>query len=52
MFMVDGDECVWHVLSECFEGEGYTVIAVGNDDEGGPQEHVRLILALPPQETL
>jgi hypothetical protein len=47
----DGDECLWNVLQDILKGEGYTVIEVCNDYEGLAQDHARLVMALPPQDT-
>ena len=51
ILVFEGDECLWNVLRECLESEGYTVIEACNDYEGFPQEHARLVTALPPQDT-
>ncbi len=51
ILVLEGDECLWNVLHECLEGEGYTVVEACNDYEGLPQDHTRLVVALPPQDT-
>jgi hypothetical protein len=51
MLIFDGDECLWNVLQDILKGEGYTVIEACNDYEGLAQDHARLVLALPPQDT-
>ena len=51
ILVLEGDECLWNVLRECLEGEGYTVIEACNDYEELLQEHTRLVVALPPQDT-
>ena len=51
MLVLEGDECLWNVVREFFESEGYTVIEACNDYEGLPQDHARLVTALPPQHT-
>ncbi len=51
ILVLEGDECLWNVLHECLEDEGYTVVEACNDYEGLPQDHARLVVALPPQDT-
>ena len=51
ILVLEGDECLWNVLHECLEGEGYTVVEACNDYEGFAQDHARLVVALPPQDT-
>jgi hypothetical protein len=51
MLIFDGDECLWNVLQDILKGEGYTVFEVCNDYEGLAQDHARLVMALPPQDT-
>ena len=50
ILVLEGDECFWNVLRECLEGEGYTIIEACNDYEGLPQDHARLVVALPPED--
>ena len=51
ILVLEGDECLWNVLHEFLESAGYTVVEACNDYEGLPQDHTRLVMALPPQET-
>ena len=51
ILVLEGDECLWNVLREFLESEGYTVVDACNDYEGLPQDHARLVMALPPQGT-
>jgi hypothetical protein len=51
ILVLEGDECLWNVLREFLESEGYIVIAACNDYEGLPQDHARLVMALAPQST-
>ena len=34
ILIFNGDECLWNVLRECLEGEGYTLIEACNDYNG------------------
>jgi len=34
ILLLDGDACLWHVLCEVLESEGYTVYRACNDYEG------------------
>ena len=36
MLILDGDACLWNVLEEVLEREGYTVFKADNDYEGLP----------------
>jgi hypothetical protein len=49
--MLDGDECLWNVVQDILEGEGYTVIAACNDYEGVSPDEARLMMALQTQDT-
>jgi len=49
--VLDGDECLWNVVQDILQGEGYTVIDACNDYEGCSPEYARLILALQTQDT-
>ena len=49
ILVLEGDECLWNVLHECLESEGYIVMEACNDYEGLSQDHARLVMALPPQ---
>ena len=40
MLMLDGHECVWHILNEVLESEGDDVCKACNDDEGLPHTPV------------
>ena len=51
MLVLKGDECLWNVLREFLEGEGYTIVEACNDYEGLPQDHAQLVMALPEQDT-
>ena len=51
ILVLEGDECLWNVVRECLESEGYTVIEACNDYEGLTQDHARLAVALPPKDT-
>jgi CheY-like chemotaxis protein len=51
ILVFEDDECLWNVVRECLESEGYTVIEACNDYEGLTQEHARLVVALPPKDT-
>lgn len=51
ILIIEGDECLWNMLYEFLESEGYIVIAACNDYEGLPQDHARLVMTLPPQNT-
>ena len=51
ILVLEGDACLWNVLREFLESEGYIVIEACNDYEGLPQDHPRLVPALPPQGT-
>ena len=37
-------------ICQSTRGEGYTIIEACNDYEGLPQDHARLVVALPPQD--
>ena len=49
--ILDGDECLWNVVQDIFEGEGYTVIAACNDYESVTPDKARLMMTLPTQDT-
>ena len=51
ILVLEGDECLWNVLREFLESEGYIVIEACNDYERGSQDHARQGIALPPQYT-
>ena len=51
ILVLEGDECLWNVLREFLESEGYIVVEACNDYEGLPQDRARLVMALPPQGT-
>ena len=51
ILILEGDECLWNVLQDILKGAGYTVLEACNDYEGLPQDHTRLVMALPPQDT-
>ena len=51
ILVFEDDECLLNVVREVLEGEGYTVVEACNDYEGLPQDHARLVTALPPQGT-
>ena len=51
ILVLEGDECLWNVLRECLQSEGYIMIEAYNDYEGLPQDHARLVIALPPKDT-
>jgi len=51
ILVLEGDACLWNVLREFLESEGYIVIEACNDYEGGSQDHARQGIALPPQYT-
>ena len=34
ILLLDGDACLWNVLCDVLESEGYTVCRAHNDDEG------------------
>ena len=36
ILLLDGDACLWNVLCDVLEREGYTVYRACNDDEGLP----------------
>jgi DNA-binding response OmpR family regulator len=36
ILIFDGDECLWNLLSETLQSEGYDVIIASNDYEGLP----------------
>jgi hypothetical protein len=46
MLIQDGDECLWNVLGDILESEGYVVLQACNDYEGLPHALPRL-MALP-----
>ena len=51
ILVLEGDECLWNVVREVLESEGYIMIEACNDYEGLSQDHARLIVALPPKNT-
>ena len=51
ILVLEGDECLWNVVRECLESEGYTVIEACNDYEGLTQGRAQLAVALPPKDT-
>lgn len=48
--MLDGDECLWNVVQDILQGEGYTVIDAGNDYEGFASDYTQLVRALQTQD--
>jgi hypothetical protein len=51
LLIFDGDECLWNVVQDILQAEGYTVLEACNDYEGLFQEPARLVVALPPRDT-
>ena len=49
--ILDGDECLWNVVQDILQGEGYTVIDACNDYEGVSPAYARLVIALQTQDT-
>ena len=50
ILVLKGDECLWNVVRECLESEGYIMLEACNDYEGLPLDHARLVIALPPKD--
>jgi len=51
ILVLEEDEWLGNVIHECLASEGYVLLEACNDYEGLAQEHARLIVALPPEDT-
>jgi len=43
MLIQDGDECLWNVVCDILESEGYVVLQACNDYEGLPPTRMELM---------
>jgi hypothetical protein len=51
IIVLEGDDCLWNVLRDILQSEGYTVVDACNDYEGFSQDDAGLALAVQTHNT-